>query len=659
MGSENKITVDVEMAIAQAQKDIEKLTRQCTVFGADMTKAVGKADSAMNTFKGTLAALGVNNLFGKAKDAANAFFNTMVTGGIAAAAGYETSLNNLNVAMSLHGNFTKEGSSAMEAFASQIQRTTKYSDDAALSAAALIENISGLDKDALQSATLSAANLAAVLGTDLQSAAMIVGKAAIGETGRLGQFGLVIDQNASKAEKAAQALKFLSERFSGSAVGQAQTYSGAIAKTTHAFEDLQKNVGFLITQNPAVLAAINVVGKAFMKGADYIEHNKLGLIKFLNEGLVVFLRAIPPAISVVDFFYNAFRIAWNGVTIVARTAIATVLTLMQPFLAAFAPFSETAKAALGGVQDALKDLAKETEQDMKDVGAAFTEDSPIAKAGQTLIPIINQVTAAIEDSDNKIVQSNDMKNQAIKTSDNAAFLRQVEIINSKKQSFAEALLGDIAAANLHNELEVLKTEFSDEQATNRIEIARKIVEKENQLNQIRASNFKSTLTTISTLQKSSSRELFYIGKAAALAGAVIDGIAAVQKAMNATSNFYVNLGLAVLTGAAVAANVSNIAMQGPGFAQGGIVGGNSYSGDNVGIRVNSREGVFTLEQQQELFEISKGNRQSAGGGGGISVNVSGNLIVDSPSRIDELIEKISDAVKFRNVPLFASGLVGG
>lgn len=43
------------------------------------------------------------------------------------------------------------------------------------------------------------------------------------------------------------------------------------------------------------------------------------------------------------------------------------------------------------------------------------------------------------------------------------------------------------------------------------------------------------------------------------------------------------------------------------FATGGIVGGTSYTGDKVPILANSREGVFTVEQQKELFDIANGN----------------------------------------------------
>ena len=52
-----------------------------------------------------------------------------------------------------------------------------------------------------------------------------------------------------------------------------------------------------------------------------------------------------------------------------------------------------------------------------------------------------------------------------------------------------------------------------------------------QTEQTRQQNFKSSLGVISTLQGSSNKTLFAIGKAAAISTATIDGIAAVQKAL--------------------------------------------------------------------------------------------------------------------------------
>lgn len=65
----------------------------------------------------------------------------------------------------------------------------------------------------------------------------------------------------------------------------------------------------------------------------------------------------------------------------------------------------------------------------------------------------------------------------------------------------------------------------------------------------------------------------------------------------------------LIVGALAAVEIGVVAAnkpQRPSFADGGIVPGTSYSGDNVQANVNSREMVLTQEQQARLFQMANG-----------------------------------------------------
>ena len=67
--------------------------------------------------------------------------------------------------------------------------------------------------------------------------------------------------------------------------------------------------------------------------------------------------------------------------------------------------------------------------------------------------------------------------------------------------------------------------------------------------------------------------------------------------------------MAALTAAAGAVQIAAITASKPTkptFAEGGIVPGTSYSGDNVEARVNSGEMVLTKDQQANLFNMANG-----------------------------------------------------
>ena len=67
-----------------------------------------------------------------------------------------------------------------------------------------------------------------------------------------------------------------------------------------------------------------------------------------------------------------------------------------------------------------------------------------------------------------------------------------------------------------------------------------------------------------------------------------------------------------------------------GYAEGGIIPGSSYSGDNVQARVNSGEMILTRKQQKQLFDIANGN-----GGNGFNyelmVNAFSAALTNMPS----------------------------
>jgi hypothetical protein len=60
------------------------------------------------------------------------------------------------------------------------------------------------------------------------------------------------------------------------------------------------------------------------------------------------------------------------------------------------------------------------------------------------------------------------------------------------------------------------------------------------------------------------------------------------------------------------------------FESGGIVGGNSFSGDNIPIRVNSGEMILNKNQQGNLFKMINGGN---GGGGNVTFRIEGDALV--------------------------------
>lgn len=97
--------------------------------------------------------------------------------------------------------------------------------------------------------------------------------------------------------------------------------------------------------------------------------------------------------------------------------------------------------------------------------------------------------------------------------------------------------------------------------------------------------------------------------------AVQTGVAIAQGISSAMSvPFPANLVAIATTIATVVANIASAisTVKGAKFANGGIVGGSSYTGDNVNVRVNSGEMILNTRQQAELFAVANGQPTNSG-----------------------------------------------
>lgn len=104
---------------------------------------------------------------------------------------------------------------------------------------------------------------------------------------------------------------------------------------------------------------------------------------------------------------------------------------------------------------------------------------------------------------------------------------------------------------------------------------------------------------------------------------------------------------AIAIGAGIMAAVLAFA---DGFATGGVVPGNSFSGDNVLARVNSGEMILNRAQQARLFDIADGNTEPGGAGGAV---INQTINVQNGGDLTAITQAIKrgtvDALEFANV----------
>lgn len=129
--------------------------------------------------------------------------------------------------------------------------------------------------------------------------------------------------------------------------------------------------------------------------------------------------------------------------------------------------------------------------------------------------------------------------------------------------------------------------------------------------------------------------------------AVQTGVAIAQGISSAMSvPFPGNIVAIATTIATVVANIASAisTVKSAKFATGGIVGGNSYTGDNVNVRVNSGEMILNTKQQAELFAVANGNHS----GGGLDYELLGQKMAEAVTALAPPVLVYSEFKDFEN-----------
>lgn len=233
--------------------------------------AASQANSAMNNLAGTLKGLAIGggilllakkgfDLLSGAIKGTISFLNDCVD----AAADSQLQLVKLNTALKATGNFTTQTSKNLVDYAAALQKTTAFEDDAIVSVEAMLATFK-LTEEEIKIATQATLDLAAATGQDLQSAAILMGKAMVGETGMLKRYGIMVDENKYAAEGWKAVIEEINTEFGGQAVAQADTYTGRLEQMKNVFGDLKEDIG------NAFLPTLQNLMEWFIKGPEIID----------------------------------------------------------------------------------------------------------------------------------------------------------------------------------------------------------------------------------------------------------------------------------------------------------------------------------------------------------------------------------------------------
>lgn len=310
--ADNTIQIEIEL---DGKKGFATLNKDLIKAGEDGGQEFG------DSFKKRVAEVFSGQaLEDTAKELLNKF-KELFSEAISEAVNQENAINALNQALSNTGRYTEAASKSFQSFAEEMQKNTKFADDAILNTGALIQNLGNLTPQSLERATKAAVELSTALGIDLNSAAVLVGKAANGNVAAFARYGLQVQKAKDNAVSFENALHAIETRFNGSAEAATKTFGGALAQTKNSFDDVLKQLGAMLTQSPQVVALLNGLSVAFTKIADSLKGvvagNSLGpLINDLVKVAVIFNDLLTPPLlkfgQIFDVVFQSVRTALFG-----------------------------------------------------------------------------------------------------------------------------------------------------------------------------------------------------------------------------------------------------------------------------------------------------------------------------------------------------------
>ena len=204
--------------------------------------------------------------------------------------------NRLATAVNNAGESFTDLKPEIEAFAGAMQDATTIGDEEFADILAMLVTISGDYKKSLESVGI-VANIAATGMMDVKSAAQLVGRALVGETGTFKRLGIIIREGET-------AMEALARQFRGFAEQQAKTFAGRIGQLTDRLDDLKQAIGdvlILSAGGTSILEQLNLQVKTL---TEQINANRAGIAEWARI-IILSIKAIGGT------FTNLIRLAWN------------------------------------------------------------------------------------------------------------------------------------------------------------------------------------------------------------------------------------------------------------------------------------------------------------------------------------------------------------
>jgi hypothetical protein len=647
-----QITADHQQLIAKLDETqkatnavFQKMEKAVDQFSQQGQASTSRLAKVFDVFAGvTLAnvastiASSVLGAFGSLKSA--------IADGISEAMEYEKQNQRLANSLALSGNYSQEAMKDLQDFTSAMEEKIGVDDAAIAKNLALLSSLTRLDSEGLKRAQSAAADLSTALGVDLDTATNLVGKAINGNVEALARYGIKIKSTGDATKDGALALQEIEKRFGGAAAASQKGFGAALTKAQNAVGNLFQTIGSIITQNPVFVAIFDAVTNAVKKFTQFLEENSSTIQQIIATIIEFFLRFAQTVIEVFDFagrgirfFFDLFTKGWDeasnqlqrGETILGNVAKFFEKTADSVADSSYqiGKSSEVTVAAIENQKNVVRELSAEEQKradKLKEFANSLIEN---ARSETNLYSMRTEIFKTQYEAD--IIN--------FETYKEAKLAAQAELMEQQRLMLEQANLSQ-------QEYAIASAQLDRQQALERMKTMEELRKAEEADQKRRMQAFSGFFNNLAALQNTGSKELFAIGKAAALAQATIDGYAAIQGAYKTGAVIGgppLGAAFAAAAAAATAVNIAKIAATGLRRGIDSVPGVGTQ--DNFPAMLAPGERVVPAKTNEDLTEfLSRMNNRETQQQIVFNLNFNGPVWADKATAGSEIIEAINEAI---------------
>ncbi len=546
-----------------------------------------------------------------------AFSKKIVSAALEAEKAYqvqESAITALNAALSATGQYSDEASADIQAYASELQGLTTVGDESSIALSQYAIN-AGLSTEASKQATKDAIALSKAFGVDLNAAIKATVNAQQGNYDMLNRYIPSVKNASDETEKAAEAEKALAAAFEV-ATAETQTSLGVQTQLQNALGDSKEIAGRYVAEalKPWRAALLEIVTEINNTKA---AQDNLNSVLAGTGGSIQ--QAFDEQSKKVDEYRNALSLSGAELTKFLRHNRLTVRSLESAVEAEEAILNTLqAKLSIQRISNSVEKEAAQRAVDLAEAEQARKKElSDYLKLVDTEYAQTQQ--GKLESLEKEIELWEEYQKTAVNTAPQVQAIleelrEQYAALTETEEEGLDAMQQRVVD-KIH--LEELTLQAVEGRAEKERRIAEETAAFEEEMLLQRTAAYASLFGSVSELISAFGSEavgLAVAQKAFASAEAAINSyLAFTQVLADPTLGAFTKpIMAASVLASGLAQQVKILSTPIPSFETGGIVPGNSYTGDNVQANVNSAEMILTQAQQAKLFDLANGGSSSGG-----------------------------------------------